>query len=147
MPVASSVLPGGVSAAVSERTSEVGLLRLDGEYWSIGFDGHVIRVRDTRGVRYLAVLLRRPGERLRADELRAAAGSHGSGDAETLPTGGVDARVEERARLAVTKGIRAALARIEAASPELGQHLQATIRRGYLCAYVPDPRHPIRWEG
>jgi hypothetical protein len=56
-------------------------------------------------------------------------------------------RVDERARLVVTKGISAALARINAASPALGQHLLATVRRGYLCAYVPDPRHPIRWEG
>src|SRR5439155_7478706 len=51
------------------------------------------------------------------------------------------------ARLAVTKGPGAALKRIAAAHPELGAHLAATVRRGYLCAYVPDPRHPIVWEG
>ena len=122
------------------------MLRLDGEYWTIGFEGHVIRVRDTRGVRYLAVLLQRPGERLRAADLRAAAGAARPGVQGAPADERADRRVEERARLAVTKGIRAALTRIDAASPVLGQHLQATVRRGYLCAYVPDPRHPIRWE-
>jgi tetratricopeptide (TPR) repeat protein len=52
----------------------------------------------------------------------------------------------ERARVAVTKGLTAALARIRATHPALGAHLQATIKRGYVCAYVPDPRHPIEWE-
>jgi len=35
---------------------------------------------------------------------------------------------------------------IAASHPELGAHLHATVRRGYFCSYVPDPRHPIEWE-
>jgi hypothetical protein len=52
----------------------------------------------------------------------------------------------ERARVAVTKAIRFALERISERHPELGAHLSATIRRGHLCAYVPDPRTPSEWE-
>jgi hypothetical protein len=52
----------------------------------------------------------------------------------------------DRARVAVTKAIRSALERIAERNPELGAHLSATIRRGYLCAYVPDPRTPSDWE-
>ena len=52
----------------------------------------------------------------------------------------------ERARVAVTKAIKAALERIAKRHPELGTHLSATIRRGYVCAYVPDPRVPVEWE-
>ena len=52
----------------------------------------------------------------------------------------------ERARITVTKGIKTALDRICAAHPRLGRHLAGTIRRGYLCLYLPDPRLPIRWE-
>jgi len=53
----------------------------------------------------------------------------------------------ERARLAVTKGVGAALGRISASNPSLGRHLMATIRRGYFCSYTPDPRRPIAWNG
>ena len=52
----------------------------------------------------------------------------------------------ERARTAVTKAIKTALEKIAERHPELGAHLSATIRRGYACAYVPDPRVPVEWE-
>lgn len=53
---------------------------------------------------------------------------------------------DERARLSVTKAIGSALAKITERHPDLGAHLSATIRRGYRCAYVPDPRIPVEWE-
>lgn len=52
----------------------------------------------------------------------------------------------QRARIAVTKGLGVALERIRRAHPALGAHLAATVHRGYFCSYVPDPRHPIRWQ-
>lgn len=50
----------------------------------------------------------------------------------------------ERARVTVTKGIRAVLARIDTAHPLLGRHLRATIRTGYFCSYMPDPH--LDWD-
>jgi hypothetical protein len=52
----------------------------------------------------------------------------------------------ERARQTVGKALARAMARVEAAHPELGLHLGATIRRGYFCSYVPDRRRAIRWS-
>lgn len=52
----------------------------------------------------------------------------------------------ERARVAVTKGLKGALERIAASHPELGRHLTATVGRGYFCVYRPDPVRPVRWE-
>jgi hypothetical protein len=52
----------------------------------------------------------------------------------------------ERARVSVTRAIRASMGRIGDYSPALGAHLDATIRTGTYCAYVPDPRAPINWE-
>jgi hypothetical protein len=52
----------------------------------------------------------------------------------------------ERARVAVTKGLKRALERIAASHPELGRHLTATVRRGYFCVYRPDPARPVRWD-
>jgi hypothetical protein len=46
----------------------------------------------------------------------------------------------------VTKAIRTALVKIGEVHPALAQHLEATIRRGYVCRYMPDPRVPTSWE-
>jgi class 3 adenylate cyclase len=52
----------------------------------------------------------------------------------------------ERARVAVTKGLKAAQDKIAASHPELAAHLAATLRRGIFCSYTPDPAHPVEWE-
>jgi hypothetical protein len=50
----------------------------------------------------------------------------------------------ERARLAVTKAIKAALATIRAANPELGRHLGVSILTGHFCIYLP--ARAIDWD-
>ena len=52
----------------------------------------------------------------------------------------------ERARVAVTKAVRATLKRIGEMNSDLGQELVATIRTGTFCAYEPDRRRPVSWE-
>ena len=66
-----------------------------------------------------------------AHELAAATGSGAPG---------------ERARVNVTRALRAALRRIAEHEPELGQLLHGTIRTGTSCAYEPAPDTPLRWE-
>ena len=66
-----------------------------------------------------------------------------------LGLGGRDrsaAAAPERARLSVTRAIRAAMARINEQSAQLGAHLAATVHTGTYCSYVPDPRAPITWR-
>jgi len=111
------------------------VFRREGDYWTIAYESRVIRLHDAKGLRYLARLLRQPGRPVHVTELA-------EGGAPTAK--GADL---ERARLAVTKAIKAALARIDAAHPELGRHLTATVRRGYVRVYLPDPRSPISWAG
>jgi hypothetical protein len=52
----------------------------------------------------------------------------------------------ERARLNVTRAIRAAVRRIAEQVPELGHLLQGAIRTGSSCAYEPDPGVPLEWD-
>ena len=52
----------------------------------------------------------------------------------------------ERARISVTRAIRASLGRIDEHSTALGKHFDATIRTGTFCSYSPDPRAPIDWR-
>jgi hypothetical protein len=72
-----------------------------------------------------------------ADQLSGAVGLGGR-DRRT----GSDA---ERARVNVTRAIRAALRRVEERDAELGRILQATVRTGTFCSYEPDPSEPLQW--
>jgi hypothetical protein len=194
--------------AMGELPAQV--FRRDGEFWTIASAGKEIRLRDMRGLYYLATLLREPGREFPATDLVKAANGmpltrsaedpalsvvSGLGDAgecldararaayrdrlreieteraeaernrdlgrltraseereallaELLAAarGRRSASHAERARVAVTKAIRTALEKIAERHPELGTHLSATIRRGYLCTYIPDPRLPSDWE-
>jgi tetratricopeptide (TPR) repeat protein len=63
--------------------------------------------------------------------------------------GGRDRRAgsaSERARVAVTRAVRQAIARIAEHHAPLGEHLQHAIRTGTYCAYEPDPRAPVTWR-
>jgi tetratricopeptide (TPR) repeat protein len=53
--------------------------------------------------------------------------------------------VVERARLNVTRAIRAATARFAAALPEAGAVLDRRVRTGIYCAYEPAADDPVRW--
>lgn len=195
---ASALLDAAPVAAAP--ADEAAACRREGDYWSIDFAGHACRLRDIRGLHYLARLLARPGDevhcldlagagvarptesgaaallderarreyRTRLGELRAelddAEACRDTGRAEraraeldALETQlarafGLGGRARssgsaaERARVAVTKSLRLAVDRVAAHHPALAAHLQATLRTGTWCAYVPDPRHPIRWR-
>ena len=211
-------------AAIASRCAEVlqpavepppepAIFRRDGDLWTLASSGKEVRLRDMRGLHYLAMLLREPRREFAPLEMvRSASGlaptraeprdpelhvTSRLGDAS--PTLDAQARAEyrsrvtaleaeladaercsdlgrierasaerevllaelessargrgapsgsdsERARIAVTKAIKFALDRIADAHPELGAHLAATIRRGYVCAYVPDPRVSADWQ-
>jgi tetratricopeptide (TPR) repeat protein len=193
---------------------QAGLFRREGEYWSVAFEGRTVRMRDLKGMRYLARLLAAPGREFHALDLvgaetgaleqvdsgRATGLSHtdlgdagemldpqakdayrrrlaevdddidqaqAMGDTEraaqadaerdflvrelarAVGLGGRDRRsasASERARVAVTRAIRQAMARIAEHHPELGEHLERAIRTGTYCGYVPDPPGAARWE-
>ena len=50
----------------------------------------------------------------------------------------------ERARKAVAERIRAANSRVKAAHPQLGMHLENSIRTGIFCSYRPETR--VAWK-
>jgi hypothetical protein len=177
-----------------------------------------VRMRDSKGVRYIAQLLEAPGVEMHASELaRGDTAGPGSGPAATsteaaLELGGPGAedagavldpqakaayrrRLEElredldeaisfndperaaqareeidfleaelaaavglagrdrkaastaeRARVSVTKAIRATIKRIAEHDPMLARELDTTVRTGTFCVQEPDPRHPLAWR-
>ncbi len=139
------------------------VFRREGEYWTIVYADTTCRLRDVKGLQYLASLLASPHAEVSALALEhrvaelhrlGALELHGVGlsdppksvdpDAVELGPGLHDAR--ERARVNVTRAIAAALKRIAQHHPLLGHHLNTTVRTGTFCAYRPDPRLPIEWS-
>jgi len=178
----------------------------EGDFWTVCFGGITCRLKDARGLQYLAYLLRHPGrsfhvtellslaagvppERRHADEAELSLGLQ----ADRLPSLDQQARAAyrqrlvelreelaeardnndpgsierteqeinllveelsgaargssagERARVSVTKRLKAALQRIHSTHPDLARHLDATVKSGYFCSYTPDPRHRMDW--
>jgi tetratricopeptide (TPR) repeat protein len=202
---------------------EANIFRREGEYWDLAYQGTVCRLKDAKGLHYIAFLLCHPGREFHAVELVRAMGKHQEtptattygrlsedqlaehnlsvgelGDAgevfdaqakaaykrrleelgeeleeaqrfndpvraakaqaeidfltdELAAAVGLNGRnrkaasVAERARLNVTKSIKAALSKIGKNHLALGQHLTISIRTGTFCSYAPDPTRPISW--
>ena len=206
-------------ATYPEPTRGAYFFRREGEYWSVRFDRDAFRLKDSKGLRYLAQLLESPDREFlaldlatvglgsgiernppgvlngrREPELRLSLGRTENildpqakeayrrrleeiqdeleeaerwGDSEraarargekdflarelaaAIGLGGRDRRAPsdvERARVNVTKAIKAAMARVGEHSPALGHHLASTIRTGTYCSYIPDPRLPATWQ-
>jgi len=204
----------GVAAGTRGNT-----FRREGEYWTVVYDGSLVRLRDSKGLHYLAALLANPGREfhvidLEGEEHREAPTPSGPGRrsgsgelevrsdlgdagemldatakaaykarledlqaeldeaesfndpgraakakdeidfiaselARAVGLGGRDRRAAshaERARLNVTRAIRAAMGNLARANPSLGRHLSSTVRTGRYCSYTPDPRPEIAWE-
>lgn len=191
----------------------LGVFRREGEYFSIAFNGTGFKLKDSKGLRYLSVLLGTPGREIHVLDLVLGAdgvdpSSRGRSEKSVDPVGmtfdptidrkarrayedrlvdlqddideavalGDDeraavARAEqdflttelssalglggrdrplrgavERARVNVTRTIRSAIAKIGSNDPLLGGHLDATIRTGIFCSYIPDPMNPVHWN-
>jgi tetratricopeptide (TPR) repeat protein len=206
-------LPQGRGRPAGTTPAVPSVFRREGEYWAVAYEGDPFRLKDSKGLRYIAHLLAAPGREVHALELVAAerGGVRAEPFAEVGPTasrGGdsgeiLDAQARaayrrrlaeleeeleearrfgdperaaaleserdalvreiaaafglqrrprrtgspaERARVSVTRAIRAAIPRICEHSPELGEHLERTIHTGRFCSYTPDPRALVDWR-
>ena len=200
-------------ATESISAARPSVFRVEGEYWAIAYERDAFRLKDSKGLRYLARLLAERGQELHALDLVTGERTHGRphravepgliasrpsdagevidarakaeyrrrlteleeeleearsfGDDEraaraeeerdflvaelagALGLGGRPRRAaspSERARVSVTRAIRAAIARIREHSNALGEHLERTIQTGTFCSYRPDPHAPIDWQ-
>lgn len=98
--------PASLPAVVSPGRphSEDGTFRLEGEYWTVCYNGLVVRLRDGKGMRILAQLLARPGrpqasldlERIGALNDEATARAIASNDAGPLIDGAARRAYRER---------------------------------------------------
>jgi hypothetical protein len=72
----------------SVPSEQKGIFRKEGEYWTVGLGGKAFRLKDTKGVAYLAHLLRYPTAEFHVLDLVAGiADRTGEGDSNRLPRG------------------------------------------------------------
>src|SRR6267143_4645042 len=57
---ARSVSAGTGEPVPNVRSPQTGVFRKEGEYWTVGYGGNAFRLKDSRGLGYLAHLLRHP---------------------------------------------------------------------------------------
>jgi hypothetical protein len=89
----------GAPAGAAERTVRAAApaatgasLRREGDVWLFDYSGSAVRVRDSKGLRYLARLLESPGVEIHALELAGAGDGDGDGvDAATAADAGLSA--------------------------------------------------------
>jgi tetratricopeptide (TPR) repeat protein len=67
------------------------IFRKEGEYWTVGHGGNAFRLKDSRGLGYLAHLLRDPGTKFHVlDLVGGTAGERGADEGNRLPRGAED---------------------------------------------------------
>jgi tetratricopeptide (TPR) repeat protein len=101
-------------AAGEQPTESVNVFRREGDYWTVIFEGHTVRVRDLKGMRYLARLLAEPDREYHVLDLVAAetgrASRGDSGQVANLPHSALgdageilDARARDAYRRRITE--------------------------------------------
>jgi hypothetical protein len=115
--------------------------RREGEYWTVEYQNTVLRLRDAKGLQYLAHLLQHPGLQFAALDLLQLS-PEGAERAQRE----ADAAAAERARSAVSKRIKDAIRKIHQNHPTLGRYLSVSVKTGHTCGYLPDPQEPVQWS-
>jgi AAA ATPase-like protein len=130
---AGELLSGLPSAADQHSAREnVALLERTGDAWRVGAEPTVTLVRHSKGMSQLATLLAAPGVPFPAVDLVGCDGS--------------DTSDAERARVNVTRALRAAIRRIAEHDPGLGRELGAAVRTGSSPRFEPRPLDGTRWR-
>jgi hypothetical protein len=130
----------GTEVEAADETMPRQVLRQERDHWTLEYQGREFHVRDSKGMRLLAHLMRHPGREFHAAALVALA--EGRPEPQNVTFG---LEESERHRVSVTRAIHSLLDRVATAHPALGEHLERTVRTGTLCSYTPDPRVPTTW--
>jgi len=66
------------------RSARKGIFRKEGEYWTIGYGANVFRLKDSKGLAYIAYLLRNPGTEFHALDVVGGIAMHSQQDQSNL---------------------------------------------------------------
>jgi tetratricopeptide (TPR) repeat protein len=96
--------PGSSNPGSGVRPAQRGVFRKEGEYWALGYGGKAFRLKETKGLGYLAHLLRHPAVEFHVLDLVGGIASRQEGDKTTQSIQGLPQRAEdlEKAGIHVT---------------------------------------------
>src|ERR1700732_2590399 len=72
------------------HSAHKGIFRSEGEYWNVGYGGKSFRLKDSKGLGYLAHLLRHPATEFHVLDLAGGIGNQRDDDETSLPRGEED---------------------------------------------------------
>jgi hypothetical protein len=84
-----SAYPSPSVANLDVPSARKGIFRKEGEYWTIGYGGHLFRLKDSKGLAYLAYLLRNPGTGFHALDVIGGIAVHSQEDQTNLSIPGL----------------------------------------------------------
>jgi tetratricopeptide (TPR) repeat protein len=88
---AEAMLPRAEAAPEPVAGPAAAVLAREGDVWRLDYEGRVLRVRDAKGIRHLALLLANPGVEFHAVDVAGAAGG-GAAPASVEPAQGLEVR-------------------------------------------------------
>ena len=97
--------------------------RLEGDYWTVSWRGKVVRLRDARGLHYIAYLLANPARQILAVEL-AAAGTANGDQRAPIKSAGIAANLGDAGAMLDAKACEQYRRRIAELREELSQAAQ-----------------------
>src|SRR5713226_5266888 len=80
---------GVADSKPSVRSAQKGIFRKEGQYWTVGYSGNPFRLKDTKGLGYLAHLLRHPAVEFHVLDLFGGIAGHSEGDDSNQPAHGL----------------------------------------------------------
>jgi hypothetical protein len=90
--------PAGEAIGTHDGAS-ASVFHQEGDYWTVAYEGSLVRLRDPKGLRYLARLLANPGREVHAIDIEAAESHHragkGSRAGRSRPQGGLPRRARQ----------------------------------------------------
>jgi tetratricopeptide (TPR) repeat protein len=112
----------------ASTSAETNVFRHEGDYWLVVFDGQTVRVRDLKGIRYLAQLLANPGREVHVLDLVA------SETGQSTELGDAGAMLDERAKTAYRRRLTEIDDDIEQARAldDAAREVQADAERDFL---------------
>jgi AAA ATPase domain len=76
-----------ITTAVPQAPPNTGIIRREGEYWTVGYGEKVFRLKDSKGLAQLLYLLRNPGVEVHAMDLIRLAAGIGAGSPDGISSG------------------------------------------------------------
>src|SRR5260370_30912896 len=96
-----AVETAAATAFQNPSTPEQGIFRKEGEYWTVGYGNRALRLKDTKGFAFLALLLRHPGTEFHVLGLAGGVASQPEADENSLSGHGLPRGEEDLERAGI----------------------------------------------